>query len=72
MLDDKCLCLCVCRQEGAICSPLGPQSNQSVNRGGAQLISHPSSRPTLIPKTDALGNMANQYTSLQTPPLPRP
>lgn len=77
MLDDKfvCMCVCVCtcqvhvsvcRQAGAICSPQGPLSNQSVNGGGAQLISHHSSLPSLVPKTDALGNKADQYTSSQS------
>lgn len=60
-----CSCVCVCRQAGAICSPQGLPSYQSVNAGGAWLISHPSSPLSLIPKNDALGNKANQYASLQ-------
>lgn len=58
-------------QAGAICSPQGPRSNQSVSGGGVRLISHPSSLPSLVPKTDALGNKANQYTSSQYSPAPR-
>lgn len=62
----------MCRQAGAICSPPGPRSNQSVSGGGAWLISHPSSLPSLVPKTDAVGNKANQYTSSRTSPAPSP
>lgn len=72
ILGDKCVCLCVCvtvcRQAGAICSSQGPWSNQSVSGGGERLISHPSSLPSLVPKTDALGNKTNQYTSSQPSP----
>lgn len=52
----------MCRQAGAICSSRCPLSNQSVSGGGAWLISH-SPHPHLSPKTDALGNQANQYAS---------
>lgn len=60
------MCVYVCTDKRTICSLQGPLSNQSVNRGGAQLISHPSSLPSLVPKTDALGNKANQYTPSQS------
>lgn len=68
MFHEVSVCECMCRQAGAICSPQGPRSNQSINRGGARLISHPSSLPSFVPKTDALGNKANQYTSSQSSP----
>lgn len=65
-------CVCVSeymfRQAGVICSSQCPRSNQSVNTGGARLISQTSSISSLVSKTDALGNKTNQYTSSQSSP----